>query len=230
MVTFLVDIDVVCNDLWSPLLVEINDKFNTSYNVDHIVSWNTEDNFPTNVVSWLHKKVTGPGFFKNIPVRKNCYNLLKDMNSRYKVNLVTAHPNRFWKSTCYYDDKMEWVSNKFDFLKPTQVLFVSTKNDVCGDVLIDDAPFNITDFDRITIAFDQPYNRKTYSTFRASNWDNIYLISRCIGSLLDSGISVNEILSCAGKPSMLLKLVESKKSLIDVANLSIRQFLRCEKF
>ena len=193
MATFLVDMDSVCNDLWAPLLAGMNKEFDKSYTIGDVKSWDLHANFPGYIVEWIHERVRSPGFFRKLPIREGCYDALQEINNIHKVIIVTAHPGGFWRSQYYHSNKMDWVAENLSFMKPEQVVFTATKNIVRGDVLVDDAPKNLKEFDRITIAFDHPYNRKSPATFRAKSWDDVRFILLEIGSLLNSGTRREDI-------------------------------------
>lgn len=100
------------------------------------------------------KFVNSPGFFRNAPLMENSQRVLKALNERYQVFIVSAaleFPNSL-------QEKQAWLYEHFPFIVWQQVVFCGSKEIIKADIMIDDHFKNLNHFAGETILFTQPHN------------------------------------------------------------------------
>jgi 5'(3')-deoxyribonucleotidase len=103
--------------------------------------------------SWVAK----PGFFRTIPVIPDSQRVLKLLNDKYEiiiVSMATEYPASL-------TDKQLWLNDHFTFLSWKQVVFCGNKSLIPADIMIDDHFKNLDHFNGETIMFVQPHNIKS---------------------------------------------------------------------
>jgi len=115
--------------------------------------------------------VNSPGFFRNAPVMQDSQRVLKRLNERYKIFIVSAameFPNSLV-------EKLDWMKEHFPFITWQQMVFCGSKEIIRADLMIDDHFKNLDFFTGETILFTQPHN--IYSPDgkhkRVDNWPQI---------------------------------------------------------
>ena len=117
------------------------------------------------------KWVSTPGFFRNLPVMPGSREVLKKLNDKYRiivVSLATEFPNSL-------TDKQLWLNDNFPFISWKQVVFCGDKNIIKADIMIDDHLKNLDHFNGETIMFTQPPNMLLNSSGhkRVNSWYEI---------------------------------------------------------
>lgn len=100
------------------------------------------------------KHVNTNGFFRNAPLMDGCMDVLKKLNEKYDVFIVSAameFPNSL-------PEKYRWLKEHFPFITWQQIVFCGSKTIVHGDIMIDDHYKNLDNFTGQTILFTQPHN------------------------------------------------------------------------
>ena len=127
--------------------------------------------------SWLygfpeehHKLVRGrlnePGFFRHLPVMKDAVDVLKEMNQRYEIFIVSAaveFPNSL-------KDKYEWLQDNFPFFTWKQIVFSGEKRMVYGDYMIDDHVRHLKHFKGKPLLYTSIHNLNENGYDRINNW------------------------------------------------------------
>lgn len=93
-------------------------------------------------------------FFRTAPVMPGSVDGLRYLNSKYKVQVVSA-AMEFPDSL---KEKHDWLQEHFPFISWTQIVFCGDKAAVKGDIMIDDHPKNLNFFPGRKILFTQPHN------------------------------------------------------------------------
>jgi len=120
-----------------------------------------------------------PGFFRNLPVRKGCPEVLYRLHKRgHDIVFVTHVPKQ---SVTGLYEKREWLQEHLPFISPRNIIAAQRKELVSGDLLLDDGPENIISFPGITCVFDAPYNREVAGTHRIYTWFEFENIVKRIG-------------------------------------------------
>ncbi|OFY61737.1 MAG: 5'(3')-deoxyribonucleotidase, partial [Bacteroidetes bacterium RBG_13_43_22] len=100
------------------------------------------------------KWVSEPGFFRTLPVMEGSQKVLKKLNGKYDiivVSLATEFPNSL-------TDKLMWLHEHFSFISWKQIVFCGDKSLIKADIMIDDHPKNLDNFKGKTYIFTQPLN------------------------------------------------------------------------
>jgi len=133
-------------------------------NLDEIIGLKEGEAFPG-----LYKWVTRPGFFRTMPVMPDSQRVMKLLNERYDV-IVVSMATEFPESLT---DKQIWLHDNFPFISWKQSVFCGNKSLIKADIMIDDHFKNLDNFDGETIMFIQPHNlnssghaHKTVSTWK----------------------------------------------------------------
>ncbi len=98
--------------------------------------------------------VLSKGFFRNAPLIEGCVEIMKRLNEKYDLFIVSA-AMEFPQSL---PEKLEWLAEHFPFLNWKQFVFCGSKAVVQGDIMIDDYFKNLDYFKGQTILFEQPHN------------------------------------------------------------------------
>ena len=118
-----------------------------------------------------------PEFFEKLEPMENAIENLKVLNESGLFDIYiasAAHP-----SACHF--KYKWFKEHMPFLEKKQLIFISHKFLLNGDLLFDDAPHNITAFKSgEVVIFDKPYNRYLTNFDRVKDWNEFseYLVNK----------------------------------------------------
>lgn len=100
------------------------------------------------------KHVCLPGFFRLAPIMNDCVEIVKSLNEKYELFIVSA-AMEFPSSLV---EKHAWLAEHFPFITWQQIVFCGSKTVVQGDIMIDDHYKNLDHFKGRTILFTQPHN------------------------------------------------------------------------
>ena len=117
------------------------------------------------------KHVFQKNFFRDAPVMDNAAGILKELNDKYELFIVSAameFPNSL-------PEKYEWLAEHFPFIKWQQIVFCGSKNVVQGDIMIDDHYKNLDNFKGQAILFTQPHNEghDDKGHTRVNSWNDV---------------------------------------------------------
>jgi 5'(3')-deoxyribonucleotidase len=125
--------------------------------------------FPEEHRNFITDRLLSPGFFRNLPVIENSIDVLREMNERYELYIVSAameFPNSL-------KDKLEWLLEHFPFLTWRQVILCGDKRPVQGDYMIDDHIKNLKHFNGKKYLFTSPHNLDITGYDRLNNWEEV---------------------------------------------------------
>lgn len=165
-----IDMDGTINKFWEAFTATYNTLYGKneflkasdlwSYSVAECLSGHEDDEIDRAIM-------TRSDFWLNIPAQEHAIEVLERMYDRYDCYILTTPWNGY--PDCVRD-KMEWMRRKFPFFSTKKMIFTHHKNLLKGDVLIDDHPKNISNFDGKVATIDFPYNRGYCADFRTSSW------------------------------------------------------------
>ncbi len=171
--TILVDMDDTMEQLLEALVKRANERFGRNASVNEVTDWTIVCAFPGIKKRQILDLMYEPGFWEDVkPVPGAAEALRHFMDEGHKIYVVTAteleHVHR----------KMQDVLFRyFPFLSPQQVIIISRKQMIRGDVLIDDGIHNLEGGEYKKILFTRPYNRdydaEANDMIRVHNWDEI---------------------------------------------------------
>lgn len=96
-----------------------------------------------------------PGFFREAPVVPESQEVLRELNARYEVFVVSS-ATEFPLSLA---EKQAWLQEHFPFITWQQLVLCGSKRIVKGDIMIDDHFKNLDGFEGRTLLFAQPHNQ-----------------------------------------------------------------------
>ena len=163
----LIDMDSVIVDLMTDWHTQYNQDYNDDITLERVTDWDAvsyvKPECGEKIYDYLHK----PGLFAGLKPLPHAIEVLERLHRFHELLIVTASP-----SPVAYEEKERWINQHLPFIGSQNIIFAKRKERVCGDVLFDDAPHNLTNFmetGRTAIAMDYPYNRKV-NCLRAANW------------------------------------------------------------
>ena len=109
------------------------------------------------------------GFFRNIPVMTDAQQVIKNLQSKYEVFVVSA-ANEFPLSLT---EKLGWLEEHFPFIGWQYTVFCGHKYMIKADYIIDDHPKNLINFEGKGLLFDAPHNQEVFGYQRVHSWKEI---------------------------------------------------------
>ena len=125
--------------------------------------------FPPEHRQLVRERLFSEGFFRHIPVMKDCREIMEQLNERYEVFIVSAaleFPNSL-------NDKLAWLNEHMPFLSWRQIVFCGDKRMVEGDYMIDDHVRNLVHFKGKPYLYSTILNREETGYERVNNWKEI---------------------------------------------------------
>jgi len=122
--------------------------------------------FPEQHQAMVRSHLFDRGFFRNLPVMKDSVEVIRELNKKYRVYIVSAameFPNSL-------HDKLEWLNEHFSFLTWHQFVFCGNKSIVHGDYMIDDLVRNFAAFNGKKYLFSGPHNSEITEVDRLVSW------------------------------------------------------------
>ena len=125
--------------------------------------------FPEHHHNIIRERLSSVGFFRNLPVMKDSVRVIKEMNQRYNVYIVSAameFPNSL-------KDKLDWLMEHFPFLTWKQIVLCGDKKLIHGDYMIDDHIWNLQHFNGKKYLFTSAHNLNITGYDRLNNWQEV---------------------------------------------------------
>lgn len=165
----LVDMDGVLADVYSHFIALEYQETGIKLELQDLNGKLESEAFPS-----FHKHVNSKGFFRTTPLILDSIEGLKYLNDKYYV-LIVSSATEFPSSL---NDKRLWLGEHFPFISWKQMIFCGTKENIKGDIMIDDHDKNLSKFDGRKILFTQPHNVFVENTNyqRVANWKEVMSI------------------------------------------------------
>ncbi|HZG23980.1 MAG TPA: 5'(3')-deoxyribonucleotidase [Chitinophagaceae bacterium] len=125
--------------------------------------------FPEQHHELIIERLLSAGFFRHLPVIKDSIEVLREMNERYEIFIVSAameFPNSL-------RDKLDWLLDHFPFFTWKQIAFCGDKRLICGDYMIDDHVKNLRHFKGKPYIFTSAHNLDITDYERLNNWQEV---------------------------------------------------------
>jgi 5'-nucleotidase len=122
--------------------------------------------FPEQHHILVRERLYEPGFFRNLPVMKDSVDVLKEMNQRYEIFIVSA-ATEFPHSL---KEKLDWLLEHFPFFTWKQLVLCGEKRMVFGDYMIDDHVRHLQHFNGKPYLFTSAHNLDVTGYDRLNNW------------------------------------------------------------
>ena len=163
----LVDMDGVLADIYAQLIMLEHKASGIIVRPDMVQGLSETDAFPS-----LPALIRSTGFFRTVPLITDSVDGLKYLNEKYSV-LIVSSATEFPDSL---KEKYDWLTEHFPFISWKQMIFCGSKDSICGDIMIDDHPKNLSSFNGRKILFTQPHNIYVEDFERVSSWKEIMSI------------------------------------------------------
>ena len=167
----LCDADDTIENLCQTWVTYLNRMYGTTVHSSEIVDWNVSLFFPSLTKEQVYDPIFNKNFWKEINPIDGCYKVLKEINKRDELYIITATNYQ----TC--DTKIERILEMYPFLKWSQFIITERKQLVYGDWLIDDGVHNFDGGVYKGILMSQPHNKnfnaEENGLIRVHGWDEI---------------------------------------------------------
>lgn len=158
MKKIMIDMDNVITD--GVFLNYINEYFNQDYKLGDFKEYcYVQGLVGDNNDFW--EFVSKKNFYENAPLISNCYEVLKKLNKKYELYIVTAY---LWNeskdiSGINLMNKYNYLRNMLPFINPDKFIFASNKRIMNFDIRIDDRISNL-DGAEIKLLFNAWHNQE----------------------------------------------------------------------
>jgi 5'(3')-deoxyribonucleotidase len=112
--------------------------------------------------------INEPGFFRDLAVIPDSQRVIKALQEKYDVYIVSA-AMEFRNSLV---DKYDWLAEHFPFIDWQHIMFCGNKI-IEADYLIDDRIKNFIDFKGQPLLYTSPHNLLITDYKRVNNWNEI---------------------------------------------------------
>jgi len=166
----LVDMDEVIADVTIAMIAWYKKEFGGD--IDYAKMLEGESlvkGFPEDKQAIVRQQLFEPGFFRHLPVMEDSVEVLKQMNKKYEVYIVSAateFPNSL-------TDKYHWLEDHFPFFTWKQMVFCGDKKMIRADYMIDDHAKHLQYFAGKPFIFSAPHNLNEHRFERLNNWKEV---------------------------------------------------------
>lgn len=166
----LIDMDDVMAETGLKILSTYNNLFRTNFKKSDFKDKEFKEIFDLQKYEIVKKEVVKKGFFIDIEVKPNAIEIIKELNEKYDVYVVSA-ANEFPNSL---SDKLKWLNTHFPFISWKKTVFCGYKHMIKADIMIDDHTKNLVKFEGETkLMFDAMHNQKVTDYQRIMHWNEI---------------------------------------------------------
>ncbi|MBN9386140.1 MAG: 5'(3')-deoxyribonucleotidase [Chitinophagaceae bacterium] len=174
MERIIIDMDEVIADPMGEMIDWYKKKYDKDVDWDKMLVGSWLKGFPEEHQSLVMDRLKAPGFFRHLPVMEDAVEVLRELNDKYEVFIVSAameFPNSL-------KDKYDWLQEYFPFFSWRQIALCGSKDLVHGDYMIDDHVKNLKGFKGKPYIFTAAHNLEITGYDRINNWKeaaNIFL-------------------------------------------------------
>jgi 5'(3')-deoxyribonucleotidase len=135
---------------------------------ENIFGLNENDCLPdkTAVSRYIHT----PGFFRTLPVSTDAQDVVRELQKKYDVFVVSA-AMEFPHSLL---EKRDWLDEHFPFITWKNIVFCGDKSIINTNFLIDDHVKNLMTFSEKGLLFDAFHNVHESQFERLKHWKDVY--------------------------------------------------------
>ena len=162
----IIDMDEVIADPMGEMIEWYREKYGLDVDKTKMLGGSWVRGFPDEHHGLIRERIMSPGFFRRLPVMDDSVEIIREMNRRYEVFIVSAateFPNSL-------KDKLEWLQEHFLFLSWKQVVLCGDKRLICGEYMIDDHVKNLQHFKGKPYLFTSAHNLDITGYDRINNW------------------------------------------------------------
>jgi 5'(3')-deoxyribonucleotidase len=162
----IIDMDEVIADPMGDMISWYTNEYKSAVDYRKMLGGSWVKGFPEEHHELVWQRLRGPGFFRNLPVMKDSVDVLKSINERYELFIVSA-ATQFPHSL---KEKLDWLGDHFPFLTWKQIVLCGDKRLVYGDYMIDDHVSNLEHFNGKKYLFTSAHNLDVTGYDRLNNW------------------------------------------------------------
>lgn len=162
----IIDMDEVIADPMGDMIEWYNKAYQLEVDREKMLVGSWLKGFPEQHHELIKERLLSIGFFRNLPVMKDSVEVIREMNNRYEVFIVSAameFPNSL-------KDKLDWLLEHFSFLTWKQVVLCGDKKLIHGDYMIDDHVRNLATFNGKKYLFSSAHNLNITGYDRINDW------------------------------------------------------------
>jgi len=162
----IIDMDEVIADPMGDMIAWYRNKYGLEVDYQKMLGGSWLRGFPEDHQVIVKNRLMAEGFFRNLSVMLDSVEVIREMNKRYEVFIVSAateFPNSL-------KDKLEWLLEHFPFLTWRQLTLCGDKRLICGDFMIDDHVRNLEQFKGKKYLFSSAHNMDVKGYDRINNW------------------------------------------------------------
>lgn len=164
-----IDMDDVLADTSLKIIDQVNLRLNKNYNHADLLESDAlklafyQDYQSDNQFLWE------PGFFLDIAVKEDAVEVVKQLQEKYEVFVVSA-ATEFPESM---KEKLTWLEEHFPFIGWQHTVFCGHKHMIQADFLIDDHEKNLVSFTGKPILYSALHNLHIHDYERVSTWKEV---------------------------------------------------------
>lgn len=169
MQRLIIDMDEVIADPMGDMINWYQSKYNKPIDYSKMLGGSWLKGFPEEDQEMCRQRLLSPGFFRHLPVMEDSQEVVKELNKKYELFIVSAaveFPNSL-------KDKLDWLGDHFSFLTWKQIVFCGDKKLVYGDIMIDDHVRNLVTFSGKKYLYTSAHNLNITDYHRLNNWREV---------------------------------------------------------
>lgn len=169
METLSVDMDEVITDTAGKLKECYTRDYGIAFNDEDIQGKNLKEVVRPEHFSVFYQYLNTPGFFRDLNLMSDAGDVLKSLNEKYDLYIVTAaleFPNSF-------KDKFDWIMENLPFINWKQICLCGSKSIIQTDIMIDDRTRNFSHFKGRKILYNAHHNICEKDYERVMDWKEI---------------------------------------------------------
>lgn len=167
----LIDQDqVICK--WTERVIEwFNQDYGTNVKREDVKHWNLSEFLGPQGRDFMRSCMRWPEFYTRLDEVEGAVDGIKKLIADgHEVRIVTAVPK---SAGIAYHGKQQWIRDHMPFFNLDNFFAIQKKNEVKGDLLLDDGAHNIEAAKKdglLAVVFDCPWNQDVVGDHRVKNW------------------------------------------------------------
>ena len=177
----IIDIDDVLVENF--MLIMLNKFLKTNYKIEDFRDYYIQDKIkdPQKLKEFFNF-LFSQDMYKSVPTKEGVQDVLPKLNEKYNLFLCTDFliPNYEWQGDKEFVSKFNMLKENFSYLNPKQFIFMSKKQLLNADIMIDDNPKNFGENVKTKIMFSAYHNENipkkdldNKNIIRVSSWEEI---------------------------------------------------------
>ena len=170
--TLAVDMDQVITDTLAKQLSVYNAFFGTSYGKKDMRGRRIQHLMPEGFSGSLYTLPQAKDFFRDLEfLSPEVPEVMEALYGRYELYICTAPMHTVPEAL---GDKFRWLRERLPFIDPKRFVFCGDKKILATDILLDDSPEQLKNFQGRRLLFDAPHNYFFLSPWeRVKDWNHV---------------------------------------------------------